>query len=472
MIRQCKRLISLSSLNRLSAKSSLPHRILHNYLRLQPISQQILSHARFASTKTNKKHEEESELKDKIKVLDSDVFGTLSPNEDRADDDFTDPGDIEEETISKNRPNKDEMLSRKQYADMIKEHFKYKRIKEAIDVMEVTMKQHGHRPVAYIFNLLIDGCAQVGYTQKAFQLFTRMRQRGCKPTGATYTSLFNACANGPYQKDSLEKANRLREIMLEKGVEPNNTHYNAMIKTFGRCGDLKTAFLLVDEMCEKDLPILTETFNFLLQACASDKEFGFRHALLVWHKMYQQNILPDVYSFNTILRCCRDTELGDLPTTKEIVQTILLRNPEKPQNPAETKFIDAPNTSELQFVDKPKIEEQPTLPNLLAPKPYIGKMIDIAEVKKPEDRLILLGGFTGLLELMKQFEVKPDLKTYTLLIEIIPSTRAAENILLRSIRKEKIKCDVDFFNILMKKRSMRFDYDGAKEVSIMIFFIM
>jgi pentatricopeptide repeat domain-containing protein 1 len=233
-----------------------------------------------------------------------------------------------------------------------------------------------------------------------------------------------------------------------------------MIKAYGRCGDLKTAFLLVDEMLGKNMKITVETYTFVLQACASDKEFGFRHALLVWHKMYQQNLTPSLYAFNTMLRCCRDTELGDLPTTKEVVQTILLRNPEKPKD--EIKLIDTPNEG-VQIVEKIS-EEQPTLPNLLAPKPYLGKMIDINEVKKPEDRLILLGGFTGFLELMKQFDVKPDLKTYTLLIEIVPSTRAAENILLRAIRKDKIKCDVDFFNVLMKKRSMRFDYEGAKEV--------
>jgi len=37
----------------------------------------------------------------------------------------------------------------------------------------------------------------------------------------------------------------------------------------------------VDEMAEKKVPISDETFNFLLQACITDKEAGFRHALLV-----------------------------------------------------------------------------------------------------------------------------------------------------------------------------------------------
>jgi pentatricopeptide repeat domain-containing protein 1 len=53
------------------------------------------------------------------------------------------------------------------------------------------------------------------------------------------------------------------------------------ISAFGRCGDLSTAFTLVDEMAEKKVLISEETFNFLLQACITDKEAGFRHTLLV-----------------------------------------------------------------------------------------------------------------------------------------------------------------------------------------------
>jgi len=58
-------------------------------------------------------------------------------------------------------------------------------------------------------------------------------------------------------------------------------HTILFISAFGRCGDLSIAFTLVDEMAEKKVPISDETFNFLLQACITDKEAGFRHALLV-----------------------------------------------------------------------------------------------------------------------------------------------------------------------------------------------
>lgn len=67
--------------------------------------------------------------------------------------------------------------------------------------------------------------------------------------------------------------------MIELNV--SYIHKTLSISAFGRCGDLSTAFTLVDEMAEKKVVISDETFNFLLQACITDKEAGFRHTLLV-----------------------------------------------------------------------------------------------------------------------------------------------------------------------------------------------
>ena len=42
-----------------------------------------------------------------------------------------------------------------------------------------------------------------------------------------------------------------------------------------------TSFEIVDDMIIDKHRITTETMNFLLQACITDKEAGFRHALKV-----------------------------------------------------------------------------------------------------------------------------------------------------------------------------------------------
>lgn len=397
----------------------------------------------------------------------------------RPDDEVEDPTDIAEEKFLENPPNKTQRLSTKQYADMIKDHLHCQRIKEAIDVLEVRMLQEDRvKPENYIFNLLIGGCARFGYSKKAFGLYNRMKQRGLKVTGGTYTALFNACSTTPWLQDGLNKANHLREIMLEKGYEPNATNYNAMIKAYGRCGDIKTAFQLVDEMKIKKLPVNVDTFNFLLQACASDREFGFRHALLVWHKMHQRRMIPDVYSFNTILRCVRDCGIGDLITMEQVIQKILLDSRHTEPATVSMNLDDnvlmikssnqQENSIEISKTTKDG-ESNADTPNLLSNLPHLGKMVALSEIRKPEDRLLLLGGISGFLREMELTKAEPDIKTFSELIEVIPPTNAAEKKIIAIIRRRGVKCDIDFFNMLIKKRSMRFDYVGAKVSGLLAF---
>lgn len=44
------------------------------------------------------------------------------------------------------------------------------------------------------------------------------------------------------------------------------------------------------------------------------------------------------------------------------------------------------------------------------------------------NRLLLLGGFNAILDQMKSDEVKPNIKTFTLMLDVIPATDAAEEV--------------------------------------------
>lgn len=425
---------------------------------------------------------------------DPDVFGTLTDmrpfdgKQTTEEEDLTklDPLDVVESELTENIPFKTQRLTVKGYADLIKNHFKHRRVKEAIDVLEVKMlKEDRVKPNDYLFNLVISGCAKLGYHEKAFKLYNRMKERDLKISGATYTALFNACAESPLPQKALEHANNLRKIMLKVGYIPNETNYNAMIKAYGRCGDIETAFRLVDEMKDNKLLLKLGTISFLLQACASDKDYGFRHALLVWHKMHKLGLSPNKFTFGLMLRCTRDCGIGDVHTMRQVILQIL-SNAEKNKN----KFIVKQDEEALQIVakeNKPdqglkqiesneKVEETKSTeeslanvpeeicdqtPNLLSRTPHLGSLVALSAVNSPSDRLLLLGGMSSFLQELKSFNVKPDVKLFTCLLEVIPPTRAAENKLIEIMRNEDVMTDVDFFNILMKKRAMRFDYNAA-----------
>jgi pentatricopeptide repeat domain-containing protein 1 len=411
----------------------------------------------------NSKEEDKEELNLKAQN-DPNKFGSLSVQIFESST-VSDAGDLEEEKYLENPPQKSQQLRTKQYADMIKEHLRNKRMKEAIDVLEIRMiKEDRVKPENYIFNLVIGACGRTGYSKKAFQLYNQMKQRNLKITGGTYTALFNACAMSPWPQDGLEKANHLRQIMHEKGYEPNDSNYNAMIKAFGRCGDLELAFQMVDEMKTKGWQIQIDTFNFLLQACISDKELGFRHALVVWHKMHQRNRTPDIFSFNLMLRCVRDCGIGDVTVTENVIKMILSGHLDALESQPLQLTADGKQEKDLNehvtFVELNAMVE--TTPNLLAKQPHLGTLVSIGEITKPEDRLVLLGGSQGFLTEMELAHVTPDIKTFTELLDVIPPTLVAEKVLLSTLRKKGLKCDIDFFNILIKKRSMRFDYLHAK----------
>ncbi|XP_017042511.2 pentatricopeptide repeat-containing protein 1, mitochondrial [Drosophila ficusphila] len=401
---------------------------------------------------------------------DPDTFGDAKISE------TNDPGDVEEEEFISNPTRHTKKLQTVEYARQIKDYLKANRLNEAIAVLEQRMLREDRvKPDKYIYNLLISGCAKAGYTRKAFSLYTKMRQRGLQVTGGTYTSLFNACANAPSLSDGLAKAQIVRENMLEKGYEPNVKNYNAMIKAYGRCGDVDTAYMLADEMMERQLELNADTFNFLLQACASNSEHGFRHALLTWHKMLQRGVNPDYYSFNAMLRCVRDCGFGDLESMREVLDQIAPAAAR--QNPVlqledgvkgDLPSISSSSTSLPAQIEVSTSASELELPNLLLARPHLGSLVALEEVTRPHERFLLLGGLTGFLEHMKQHKITPDIETFTTMLEVIPPTNAAEKQLLTFVRKIGLKADIDFFNILIKKRSMRFDYESAREVLSMI----
>ncbi|KAH8378670.1 hypothetical protein KR009_000641 [Drosophila setifemur] len=442
-----------------------------------PFQEEILEQETVKASKERRKFREEKKLKERApeKVQDfgdPDTFGDAKANDGQPED----PGDIEEEAYISKPTRHSKKLQAVEYARQIKDHLKAKRLNDAIAVLEQRMLREDRvKPDKYIYNLLISGCAKAGNTRKAFALYTKMRQRGLQVTGGTYTSLFNACANSPSLSDGLAKAQIVRENMLEKGFEPNVKNYNAMIKAYGRCGDLDTAYMLADEMVERKLDMGADTFNFLLQACASNSEHGFRHALLTWHKMLQRKISPDYYSFNAMLRCARDCGIGDLDSMREVLDQIA------PSAAIEKRVLqlddgeqsDLPSVSSSESSLPAQIEVSTTaseleLPNLLLERPHLGSLVTLEEVTRPHERFLLLGGITGFLEHMKQHKITPDIETFTTMLEVIPPTNTAEKQMLMFVRKIGLKADIDFFNILIKKRSMRFDYESAKEVLSMI----
>lgn len=441
-----------------------------------------------SSTNINEDQEPDSDL---LYIDERENFGLIS----RTNQIFTekyehDEDDKKEQEFLEKKPLRLQQLSTKKYSDIIKYHIENKRFKEALDVLEVRMlKEDRVKPEAYIYNLTIGACAEVGYTKKAFMLYNDMKKRGLKVNGGIYTSLFSACARSPWKDDGLSRANHLRNLMLEKNIEPNLTNYNAMIKVYGRCGDLQTAFEIVDEMCSKKIKIRVHTFNFLLQSCITDRKAGFRHALLTWRKMLNFKERPNIYTFNLMLRCIKECGIGNRESEQNMISEILSSNPimlpthSHIQETFPQLESGQHNTSEKQLVldiDQDLVGQvdaekhlpipisglsENQLPNLLSRNPSLNGVLAIGEIKTMEDRFMLTGGIEGFFTEMVASNVTPDIKTITQMLSVQPSTLENENKLLDILKLQEIKPDINFYNVLIKKRCYRFDYESAKVCS-------
>lgn len=469
-----------------------------NMLKLMKYSRTNFNNSRFVTTagKVNisinkKEYKTENKL---IYHEDPDNFGTLSRLVNIPIEELEDEGDIKEEKYTSFKPLSNQKLTTKQYADLIKEYLKHKRLKQAIDVLEVRMLVEDQvQPENYIYNILIGACADFGYTKKAFKLYNSMKQRALKVTGDTYTCLFNACANSPWPLDGLKNAKHLRELMQEKGIEPNLTNYNCMIKAFGRCGDLSTAFQIVDEMKDKKIPIRVHTFNFLLQACITDKSTGLRHALIVWRKMLRMKEKPNIYSYNLMLKCVKDCNIGSKADIEELM--LLIQKDVQTMSTSNIKLLDKevpalhthnstsstnqPTEDKLITNDSPvPVGDNATnlgtytsigpMPNLLSKRPQMHQILDVIEVSTPQQKFTIVGGTNDFLREMKSYSVKPDIKTFTQILYLIEDNIESENKLLELIKEEDVKADIDFYNMLIKKRCLRSDYKSAL-VSIKFF---
>ncbi|XP_041362980.1 pentatricopeptide repeat-containing protein 1, mitochondrial-like [Gigantopelta aegis] len=426
----------------------------------------------------------------------ADVFGTLTKDV------------ISEESISDSDDNENErhipLTGQRHSADwygrQIEKLGKHWKVKEAIGILEHDMLvQDRVMPNCYVFSVLLGILGRAGYTKKAFQLFNKMKKMGLKPEETVYTSLFNACANSPWPQDGLSRAHKLYNLMTEQGVDPNLINYKAMIKAFGMCGDLRTAFSIMDQLCQRYRPD-GESFSFLLMACISDKDAGFSHAIQVWRLMKLNHVQPDLPLYNLLLRVTRDCSFNTqqaLPIpeesplfTKQLaahVQDVRDQSiAESDQNVVTTDGnVDLKPTAEAEHLSgihdatsdswwQVKPEEGYRADNTGSESNSLvtvtqnldvgpNTLADSSSLNTAENRLALLGGFRGWLKSMDDEGVQPDVKTFMQLFNF-PSTMEAEEELLSLMEKYGVKPDTDLLNNLIHKRCMRQDFQAAQDV--------
>ncbi|XP_051018832.1 pentatricopeptide repeat-containing protein 1, mitochondrial [Acomys russatus] len=402
------------------------------------------------------------------------------------------------------------------YFFQCKRLIKERKLAEALDLFERQMlKEERLQPLECNYTVLIGGCGRAGYLKKAFRLFNDMKKRDLDPSDATYTALFNVCAESPWKDSALQSALKLRQQLQAKNFQLNLKTYHALLKVAAKCADLRMCLDVFKEIIHKGHAVTEETFCFLLMGCIQDKKAGFRQAMQVWRQMLSLGIKPSIHGYNLLLGAARDCGLGDPEVASRLLlrpqeETVLLQPPagryqtgrkvqakaglsvslghvealerqlllEPSQKPAgPPAFPEAAVTSRTQSEVETKAEpgriavltplalRPPHLElevNLLSLGTLPPTVVCFGTVATPADRLALMGGLEGFLGKLTEHGLQPDIKTLTLLAELVEPGSPTESSLLSILDRHEVEADVTFFNTLIRKKSKLGDLEGAK----------
>lgn len=349
-----------------------------------------------------------------------------------------------------------------EYCKLIKMHMNKKNLQMALNVLDL-MKENGDKPNLFIYRLLLSAFGDQGDVKQCFKLFKQLRDRGLTPGPPIFNSLINACAESSDREVALKHLTYLREYFYEKQINLNHIHYASLIKAYSRHECVSVAFEIADEandkgICSKDM------LATLFHAAISDKENGLKYAVGLWHKMKLTGMKPSVIHYNLLLRTIRDSKFGDLKVDDPLVPQyentrIQLSESGRPD------LLDSPPVLNVSLVSRlsktPIASEDKSLIKIGDTKELCSlKLNDILE----KNQLILFGGLDKLLKRMADDGVQPNQKTMTLILDLLPPTIEAENHYLAYIDKNHIKMDITFYNMLIKRRSVRKQYKEAKAV--------
>ncbi|KAF5195285.1 Pentatricopeptide repeat-containing protein [Thalictrum thalictroides] len=146
---------------------------------------------------------------------------------------------------------------------------------------------------AVSWSALIAGMAQNGHGDKALDIFVQMQVEGLLPTPSTFVSVLSACADLAL----IERGKQLHGHII-RSDSLNVFMFNALIDMYAKCGDMKSAGLLFEEMPEKD----TISWNTLITGFAQNG-YG-KESLGYFQKMIELGFPTNHVTFLGVLSAC------------------------------------------------------------------------------------------------------------------------------------------------------------------------
>ncbi|KAL5778819.1 hypothetical protein ACOSQ2_009556 [Xanthoceras sorbifolium] len=144
------------------------------------------------------------------------------------------------------------------------------------------------------YNLLVSGYTQVGFYDKAMNVFNEARMGGLQLDKFTYAGAINVCA----QTEDLEMGKLIHGLVVVGGLDGRVFVTNSLIDMYCKCGKIDQARLLFEKSDELDSVSWNSLISGYVRIGANEEIFG----ILV--EMHRNGLDLTTYTMGCVLRAC------------------------------------------------------------------------------------------------------------------------------------------------------------------------
>jgi pentatricopeptide repeat protein len=176
-------------------------------------------------------------------------------------------------------------------------------------------------PDLITYSTLIKGHCSRGCLEQGLQLLGLMQRRGISPDAIVFNSILDGCAH----KQMRALTEQVLKDMEDAGIAPSNFTLSILVKLYGRCSDLETAFHVVDTYPAKyKFKVNAQVYTCLMSTCIANN--ALPRALEVYERMTESGCPSDAKMYHTLLSGC--VRHGDLDAASRLMEDALSKTPQ------------------------------------------------------------------------------------------------------------------------------------------------
>ncbi|XP_057856631.2 pentatricopeptide repeat-containing protein At3g24000, mitochondrial [Cryptomeria japonica] len=163
----------------------------------------------------------------------------------------------------------------------------YAKCERIEDAQQVFDKMYERNMISW--TAIIAGYSQHGLFEECLTLFSQMQLAGLKPNLFTLTCVLDSCASST----QLEHGLIIHAYIIKTGYESDISMKNALVSMYGECGNVKDAYKVFNEICERDV------ISWTAMSAGYIHNGDGEEALKLFREMQQTGLKPNQFTFTS-----------------------------------------------------------------------------------------------------------------------------------------------------------------------------